>query len=67
MLDGCSSTWLLNLFICLQYSNNDFGDGDVSCDVLYVPRGEIDLLRVVFMVAWYTKRTKKMLLEVLKV
>ena len=34
--------------ICLQCSDNDLGRGDVSRDVLYEPRGRVDLLGVVF-------------------
>ena len=29
-LDGCPSTLFLTLLICLQSSDNDFGEGDVS-------------------------------------
>ena len=47
-LDGCPSNSFLTLLICLQCSDNDFGGGDVSRDVLYDPGGKVDLISVVF-------------------
>ena len=47
-LDVCISTSFLTLFICLQYGDNNFEGGDVSRNVLYAPRGRVDLLIVVF-------------------
>ena len=46
-LHGCPSSLFLTLLICLQCSDNDFGGGDVSRDVLYDPRGKVDLVSVV--------------------
>ena len=59
--DGWSSNSLLTLLIRLQCSDNDFGGGDVSSDVLYGPGGKVDLIRhshfkMFFM---YAKRNKK--------
>ena len=36
------------LLICLLGSDNDLGGDDASRDVLYVPRGRVDLVCVVF-------------------
>ena len=47
-LDGWPSNSFLTLLICLQCSNNDFGGGDVSRNVLYEPGGKVDLISVVF-------------------
>ena len=47
-LDGCPSNLFLCLLICLQCSDNDFGGGCVSRDVLYEPGGKVDLISVVF-------------------
>ena len=47
-LDGCPSNLLLTLLICLQYSDNDTGGGDVSRDVLHEPGGNFDLISIVF-------------------
>ena len=47
-LYGRPFTSVLTLLICFQYSDNDFRGGDVSRDVLYVPGGRVDLIRVVF-------------------
>ena len=47
-LDGCPSSSFLSLLICLQCSDNDFGGGNVSRDVLYEPGGKVDLISVVF-------------------
>ena len=47
-LDGCSSNSLLALLVCLQCTENDFGGGDVSRDVLYESETRIDLICVVF-------------------
>ena len=47
-LDGYSSSLYLTLLICLQCSDNDIGEGDVSRNVLYEPRGKVDLINVVF-------------------
>ena len=47
-LDGCSFNSFLALLICLQCSDNQFGGGDVSRDVLYEPGGKVDLISVVF-------------------
>ena len=47
-LDGCPSNSFLTLLICLQCSDNDIGGGDVSRDVLYEPRGKVDLISEVF-------------------
>ena len=47
-LDGCPFNSFFTLLICLQCSDNDFGGGDVSRDVLYEPGGRTDLLSVVF-------------------
>ena len=41
-LDGCPSNSFLILLICLQCSDNNFGGGDVSGDVLYEPGGNVD-------------------------
>ena len=40
---------VLTLLICLQCSDNDFGRGDVSRDVLYEPGGKTDLISIVFL------------------
>ena len=42
----CNS--VLTLSICLQCSDNDFGGGDASRDVLYEPEVKADLISVVF-------------------
>ena len=55
-LDGCPSTSFLTPLTCLQCSDNDFGRGDVSGDVLYEPGGRVDLLRVALE---YAKHDKK--------
>ena len=47
-LNGFPSNSFLTLLICLQYSDNDFGGGDVSRDVLYEPGGRVDLTSIVF-------------------
>ena len=47
-LDSRPSNSFLTLLICLQRSDNGFGGGDVSRDVLYDPGGKVDLIRVVF-------------------
>ena len=47
-LGGCPSTSVLTPLICFHYSDNDFGGGDVSRDVLYEPGGRVDLISVVF-------------------
>ena len=41
-LDGWPANLFLTLLICLQYSDNNFGGGDVSRDVLYDPEGKVD-------------------------
>ena len=46
--DGCQSTLFLTLLICLQCSDNDFWEGDVSRDVLYESGGKVDMISVVF-------------------
>ena len=45
-LDGCPSNSFLTLVICLQCSDNNFGGGDVSSNVLYVPGCRVDLICV---------------------
>ena len=40
--------WPSNLLICLQCSDNDFEQGDVSRDVLYEPGDRVDLISLVF-------------------
>ena len=45
--DGCPFNLLLTLGICLHCSDNDFGGGCVSRDVLYEPGGRVDLISVV--------------------
>ena len=53
-------TRFLTLLICVQYSDNDFGGGDVSRDVLYEPEGRVELISAFFSrVVEYTKRDKK--------
>ena len=47
-LDGWPSNSFLTLLICLQWSPNNFGGGDVSRDILYDPEGKVDLVSVVF-------------------
>ena len=47
-LDGWPSSSFLTFLICLQGSDNDFGGGDVSRDVLYAPEDKVDLISVVF-------------------
>ena len=47
-LDGCPSNSFLILLLCLQCSDNNFGGGDVSSDVLYEPWGNVDQINVVF-------------------
>ena len=47
-LDGYSSSLYLTLLICLQCSDNDIGEGDVSRNVLYEPGGKVDLINIVF-------------------
>ena len=46
-LDGCPSNSFLTLLICLGCSDNDFGGGDASRDVLFQPGGKVDLISVV--------------------
>ena len=59
-LDGWPSNSFLTLLICLQCSDNDFGGGDVSRDVLYEPGGKVDLISSLFkMFVRYTKHNKK--------
>ena len=40
-LDGCPYNSFLTLLICSQCSDNDFGGGDVSSDILYEPGGKV--------------------------
>ena len=47
-LDGCPSNSFLTLLICLQCSDNDIEEDDVSRDVLYEPGGKADLISIVF-------------------
>ena len=47
-LDGYPSNSFLIFLICLQWSDNNFGGGDASRDVLYEPEGKVDLISVVF-------------------
>ena len=54
-LDGCPSSWILTLLICLQCSDNDRGGGDVSRDVFYVSVGKGSLFKII---ALYAKRNK---------
>ena len=57
---GCSSTLFLTLLICLQCSDDDFGEGDVWRSVLYEPGGWlVNLLSVDFSIVEYTKHNKK--------
>ena len=42
-LDCYPSNSFLTLLICPQYSDNDFGGGDVSRDVLYEPESRLEL------------------------
>ena len=60
-LDGCPSNSFLILLICLQCSDNDFGGGDVSSNVLYEPGGQgwLDLGSLFKMFVEYTNRSKK--------
>ena len=44
-LDGCPSNSFLTFLICLQCSDNDFGGGDVSRDVLSEPGAKVDVIR----------------------
>ena len=46
--DGCPSNSFLTLLIYLQCSDNEFGGGDVSVDVLYDPGGKVALISIVF-------------------
>ena len=54
-------TWWLTIQLVFNFvdfptvqwrSDNDLGGGDVSRDVLYEPRGKVDLIRVVFSKYW---------------
>ena len=47
-LDSFPSSSFLTFLICLQCSDNDIGEGDLSRDVLYEPGGKVDLISVVF-------------------
>ena len=47
-LDGFSSNSFVTPLICLQCSDNNFWEGDVSREVLYALGGRVDLLSVVF-------------------
>ena len=47
-LDGCPSNSFLTFLICLQCSYNDFGEGNLSREVLYEPGDRVDLISVVF-------------------
>ena len=47
-LNGWRSNSFLTFLICLHCSDNNFGEGDVSKDVLYEPGGKVDLISVVF-------------------
>ena len=47
-LDGCPSNSFLTFLVCLPYSDNGFGGGDVSRDVLYELGGKVDLISIVF-------------------
>ena len=47
-LDGCPSNSFLTFLICLQWSYNNFGEGDVSRDVLNEPGVRVDLISVAF-------------------
>ena len=47
-LDGGPSSSFLTLLIRLQCSDNDFGGGDVSRDVLHKPGAKVDLTSIVF-------------------
>ena len=40
-LDGCPSASFLTILICLQYSDNNFWESDISNNVLYVPGARI--------------------------
>ena len=63
-LDGCPSNSIVTLSICLQCSDNDFGGGDASKDVLYEPGGNVDLISVVFArVILYTKGDKNSIIS----
>ena len=44
-LDGYASTSFITLLICTQCSDNNFGEGDVSRYILYVPGGRGDKIR----------------------
>ena len=44
-LDGCPSTSFITLLICIQCSDNNFGESDVSRYILYVPGGRGDIIR----------------------
>ena len=46
-LDGCPCSSFLTLLICLQCSDNQFGGGNVSRDVLYEAGDKVDLICVV--------------------
>ena len=48
-LNGCLSNSLLILLICLKRNDNDFGEGDVSRDVLHEPGDRVDFLSVVLL------------------
>ena len=45
---GCPATLFLTLFISLLCSDNEFGWGDVSSNVCYVPGNKVYLVRIVF-------------------
>ena len=47
-LHGRPSNSFLILLICLQYSDNDIGGGDVSRDVLYEPGNSLGIISIVF-------------------
>lgn len=47
-LDSCPSTSFLALVICLRWSHNTFGGGDVSKDVLHELGDRIGFLKIVF-------------------
>ena len=47
-LDGCPSNSFLTLLICLHCSDNKFGGGDVTRDVLYEPGSKVELISVAF-------------------
>ena len=47
-LDVWPSNSFLTLLICLQCSDNDFGGGNISRDVLHEPLVKVHLISVVF-------------------